>query len=461
MGSLQLPIHSYQLRTAQASTARLVNCYAEAMPNGAKTPARLTRAPGIAAWTTVGNGPIHALHAAHGYLYAVSGTSLYRIDSAKTATLLGDVGTVINIDVSSNTDSVVVVNNPAAYYWNGATFGTISDADFTARGAADVEFIDNYLLFREPDSGRFFGSDVSSATAYDSLYFATAEGYADDLVGLKTDHRQVLLFGSESVEIWENTGRSGFPFERSINGLIELGCIAGRSIAKMDNSVFWVASDYTVRRLEGITPVRVSTHAVEQFLVDNTASSATAYSYAQDGHLFYVLTLPEGTWVYDATAREWHERHNYDKDNYLAQCRAQVFGLELVGNSETNEIGYFDNSTYTEWGDTQRMEWTYQPVYAEGRRAFHKRLEVVLEVGVGLATGQGSAPEIMLDYSDDAGRTWVSMPNRSIGAVGEYRTRVVWHGLGSASQRVYRMAVSDPVKVCVTDTVLDVEGGRL
>jgi len=461
MASLQLPIHSYQLRSKQASSARLLNCYAEATPGDAKAPVLLNRAPGVSVWTTVGDGPIHALHAAHGYLYAVSNTKLYRIDSAKTATLLGDIGTVASIDISSNTDTVVVVNEPAAYYWDGATFGTISDADFTARDAGDVEFIDNYLLFREPDSGRFFGSDLNSATAYDALDFATAEGYADDLVGMKTDHRQVLLFGAESVEIWENIGSTGFPFERAVNGLIEIGCLAGRSIAKIDNSVMWFASDYTIRRLEGITPVRVSTHAVEQSLVDTTAEDAKAYTYSQDGHFFYVLVLPEITWVYDAVTKEWHERQTYGSDTYLPGSHARAFTLELVGNSTTNEIGQLDNEVYAEWGDVQRMEWTYQPVYSEGRTAIHDRLEVILEKGVGLTTGQGSDPQIMLDYSDDGGMTWETLPTRSIGAIGKYETRAVWTSLGSSKNRVYRMAISDPVKVTVTDTLLEVRGGRL
>ena len=112
-------------------------------------------------------------------------------------------------------------------------------------------------------------------------------------------------------------------------------------------------------------------------------------------------------------------------------------------------------------GAIQRMEWTYQPIYANGQRAFHNRLEMVLETGVGLTTGQGSSPEIMLEYSDDGGQTYVSMPNRSLGAIGKYESRVVWHNLGASRQRVYRASVSDPIKVTLTDTLIEVDGGRL
>lgn len=460
---LSLPISSYELRSRPASPQRLVNCYIEALPPGAKTPAILTRAPGIDDWTTVGNGGISAMHVAQslGQLFVVSGSKLYSVDANKTVTELGDIGAPGNIDIDSNTTSVVVVNPPSAYYWDGSTFGQITDTDFTSRGAGDVEFLDNYLLFLEPNSGRFFGSDLASATSYDALSFATAEAATDNIVGMEVDHRQVLLFGSSSLEIWENTGAAGFSFERSLNGYIEQGCLNGRSIAKVDQSVFWLADDYTVRRLDGVTPTRVSTHAIEQRIFDGTPSTATAFHYAQDGHLFYVLRMAEGTFVYDCTTQQWHERQTYGSDTWTVGSAVQFANLVLVADVHSNAIGSINPATYTEFGDTQRMAWTYQPIYAEGHRAFHHRLEMVFEPGVGLTLGQGSDPEIMLDKSEDGGITWQSLPNKKLGQIGHYLNRAVWSALGSSRQRVYRGAVSDPVKAVLADTVVEVEGGRL
>lgn len=455
----QLPIASTTLRSRPSSTARLLNCYAEKLPDDAKSAVLLTRSPGVHAWTTVGTGPIHGAHAALGYVFIVSGTKLYKVDSAQTATELGDIGTVGNLDMDSNGTYVVVVNAPNAFYTDGTTFAQITDVDFTSRGAADVEFVDNWLLFREPNSGRFFAADLGSATSFDALNFATAEGFPDDLVGIKVDHRDVMLFGSETVELWSNTGIAGFPFERATNGFIEIGCLNGRTVVKQDNSVFWLADDYTVRRLEGNVPQRVSTHSVEQSIVGATIDSARAFAYSQDGHLFYVLSFPEVTWVYDATTMAWHERQSYGEDNWSVGCHAQAFGLELVGDATSNKVGYLDSETYTEWSNTMRMEWTYQPVYAEQRLAFHDRLEIVLETGVGLVTGQGSDPQMMLDYSNDGGQTWRTLPNKDIGAIGRYDTRVVWSRLGSSRQRVYRASVSDPIPVNVTDTQIEVRGG--
>jgi hypothetical protein len=99
------------------------------LPPGAKGPYALTRAPGIAAWTTVGNGPIAAMHKALGYLWVVSGSKLYRVDSNKVVTEIGTVGIPTRIDIANNITTIVVVNEPDAYYYDTSTstFGQITE----------------------------------------------------------------------------------------------------------------------------------------------------------------------------------------------------------------------------------------------------------------------------------------------------------------------------------------------
>lgn len=409
--------------------------------------------------TNVGSAsvPCYGLHYALDKLFGVYGSNLYSIDSSNVATLVGSVGSATqqSIDMDHNLTNLVIVNQPNAYYYDGTTLTQIADADFTARGAGDVEFIDNWMVFREPDSGRIFGADFGGVSSFDALNYVTAEGSPDDIVGMKADHRQLILLGEESGEIWENTGISGFPFQRAINGFFELGCLNGRTICKQDNSVFWLANDYTVRRLDGITPVRVSTHAIEQRLHDMTLSTAKAYARSYEGHLLYKLTFDEGCFVYDVTTQLWHEEKSYGYSGSIWRNFAQAFNRDYVGSSIDYRLGIVDPDAYDEAGSTQIMEWTYQPIFTENR-AIHDRLEITVEVAVGGAVTVVD-PQIMLEYSDDDGRTWTSMPQRSLGLMGQYTHQVEWDRLGSPAKgkgRVYKMSVSDAVKVNVTDTLL-------
>ena len=467
MSSLNLPLYSYVHRSAPASPARLVNCHPELLPAGSATQVILTRAPGITAWTTVGSGPIRGMYSKtvtfdagrQDYLYVVSGSEWYYVNSAGTATLIGNIGTPNRIDMASNVDTVVLVNEPRAYYWDGTTFGEITDDDFVSRGAGDVEFLDNFLCFREPNSARWFIADVGSATSFDALQFAIADDSPDELVGMLSDHNLMINFGTDTTEMWENTGVSGFPFERIINGTIEVGCLNAKTVDRVFDQVLWVGDDYTVRRLDGIRPSRVSTHAIEQKLAKETVLDA--FGYEQEGHGFYCLTTSAGTYLYDVMTEEWSERESYGQTNWNIRYHQQFAGKELVGDWNSNKIGYLNYEAYAEWTTTQRMEWTYQPVYAEGQRAFHDRFEIVLETGVGATTGQGNDPKIMLEKSDDGGKTWQALPDKTFGKLGERLSRAVWHNLGSARTRVYRAAVSDPVPVTVRDTLVEVRGGRL
>lgn len=457
MPSMRLPVHSYRLDSITANNSRLVNCFAEAMPDG-KQPIRLTRAPGIVTFSSPTAGAGRGVHQMVGTLYAVVGTTLYSISSAGTATSLGTIaGSAPAWMTNNGTELVIGTDGGTWYVYNGSTLAAISDVDFTTRGARAAAFIDNFIAFVEPNSGRWFVSDLAAATSYSSLNFATAEGAPDRLITIAVDHREVILFGVNSTELWYNAGTSGFPLERSPNGFIELGGVAVHGHCKVDNSVFWLASDLTVRRLSGRTPHRVSQHGFEERLRGySTVTDCVAHPYTFNGHLCAVFRFPTAgeTWVFDVTTSEWHERKTYGYSGWNVSGMVECYGKVLVQDSVSGAIGSLSNSTYTEFGEIQRAEWTYQNIYGENHRIPHSSLEIVCETGVGLATGQGSDPQLTLEISNDGGRTWTTLPTKTIGAQGKYKTRVRWHRLGASRDRVYRCSISDPIQLSVTDTIL-------
>lgn len=460
---LPLPFSSYKLETPQASSRQLVNCFVEQAD--AKGPTLLKRAPGIRAWGeagTMGRG----LHTdpRTGLLYAASGSYLYRVSSTGVATQLGAISGSGHVSMDSNIDSVVVVTNPDAFYYNG-TFGQITDPDFVDRGASHVVFLGNWMIFLEPESGRQFGADFGTVTDFNALNFATAEGSPDNTLQIISDKQQLIQLGALSAEIAANTGAAGYPFERlGSGGDFNLGTVAAFSAALIDNSFSFLASDLTVRLLRGITPVRISTHAIEQAIRALTRKDdAIGLPFTLDGHLFYVLNFPSGerTFIYDVTSQQWHELGAYYNQNWPGVSIAAAYGKILVQDSATGRIGELDPTYRAHWDEPQVMQWTYQNVYAENETAAHDRLEIIFQKGVGLVSGQGSDPVVMLDISDDGGMTWRTLPPREIGKIGQYRARAYWDRLGQSRDRVYRCSVSDPVVTAVLDTQLYTRGGRL
>ncbi|NIP55847.1 MAG: hypothetical protein GWN61_09595 [candidate division Zixibacteria bacterium] len=86
-----------------------------------------------------------------------------------------------------------------------------------------------------------------------------------------------------------------------------------------------------------------------------------------------------------------------------------------------------------------------------------RRFELEVEAGVGLATGQGDDPQVMLSWSDDGGHTWSSEHWRSAGKIGEYKQRLVWNRLGRSRDRRFKIAMTDPVKWVVLAAYADIE----
>lgn len=448
---MRLPFGSYRHTSRAVASSRLVNCFAEQANE--KGPVAIRRAPGVRTVDVYGDGPIRSLHSMNGRLYVVSGSSV--VSGGLSVGTLPGTGYVPSAD---NGRQLVYLTDGQGYVVTNNRVEKITSDNW--RPATSVGFIDQYMVFTERDSGRFFASALGEATEFDSLYFATAEFQPDNLVGLIVDHQEVILAGERTMELWYNSGGAAFPFQRDSNGLIELGCAAAQTLAKLDNSVFWLANDLTVRRLQGVTPVRVSQYAVEQAIAGySVVSDAYAMTYTLEGHLCYVLQFPtEGrSWVFDVTVGEWHERRSYAVNMWRASCSVWHEGQWYVGDKYSGRVGVLDPSTYTEFDDVLRAEWTYPGVYAAHRRAFHHRFDLGIEVGKG---GFGDA-SVMLEFSDDGGSLYTSAGMRDLGREGEYNTQVAWTRLGTARDRVYRCSVTDPVPIAVYDTAIKVDGGRL
>jgi len=453
-------------RSVNAADNRLINLFPEILSSdGGKEPAFLQRAPGLRLLASFGNGPIRGLWTFGGYGYAVSGNKLYQIDTTWTATEKGTVTGTGPVSMVDNGTQLFIAAGADGFIYNANTnvFAQITDPDFP--GASTVGFIDGYFVFTEPNSQKFWVTALLDGTSVDPLDFASAEGSPDDLVALIVDHREVWLFGTTSVEVWYNAGLPDFPLTRIQGAFNEIGCAAAYSVAKLDNGVFWLGADARGRgivyRSNGYNGKRISTHAVEwQIQQYNDISDATAYTYQQDGHSFYVLNFPSAniTWVYDVATEAWHQRAGWLNNSFTrhrGDCQMAFNDEIVIGDYLAGAIYAYDPTVYTEAGTVQKWlrSWRALPTSQNTlKRTAQHSLQLDCESGVGLELGQGSDPQVMLRWSDDGGHTWSNEHWRSMGRVGEYGRRVIWRRLGMTTKlrdRVYEVSGTDPVKIAI------------
>jgi hypothetical protein len=385
---------AYVARSVNAAANRMVNLFPEVVPEGGKEPAFLQRCPGLRLVATVGNGPIRGMWKFGDFLYVASGGKLYRADGNFAVTELGLINGSGPVSMTDNGTQLFVACNPDAFIYNSSTgvFAQVTDPDFP--GAVTVGYLDGYFVFNEPNSQRFWVTSLNDGSAVDPLDFASAEGSPDNIVSLMVDHREVWLFGNNTIEVWYNAGAADFPLERIQGAFMETGCLAPYSVAKLDNSVFWLGSDARgngiVYRNQGYNAQRVSTHAVEwqiqQYAVLN---DAIGYSYQQDGHSFYVLVFPtaQATWVFDVATGLWHERAYWDGVQYRrhrSNCQANFAGQVLVGDWENGRVYAFDPEVYQDGNDVQRWlrSWRALPTGQNTlKRTAHHSLQLDCETG--------------------------------------------------------------------------------
>jgi hypothetical protein len=112
---------------------------------------------------------------------------------------------------------------------------------------------------------------------------------------------------------------------------------------------------------------------------------------------------------------------------------------------------------YTDNGATIRRERVMEALHRDRRLFEVNTFEVEMKAGVGLVSGQGSDPQVMLQYSKDGGNTWSAERWRSIGKIGEFGQRAVWNRFGTMTDFRARLVVTDPIEAAVISAYADVE----
>ena len=391
---------TYVTRSINAADARMVNLFPEVIPEGGKEPAFLQRCPGLALLSTVGVGSVRGLWAFSpndSVGFVVSGNSLYKINNAYAPTLIGTVAGTGPVSMADNGTQLFIAANGPSYIYNATTnvFGQITDPDFP--GAVTVCYLDGYFVFNEPNSQKMWVTTLLDGTSIDPLEFASTEGSPDGLLAVVSNFREVWAFGTNSIEVWYDSGATDFPLQRIQGAFNELGCAAPYSIAKMDNGLFWLGRDRRgqgiVYRANGYQGQRISTHAVEwQIQQYGDMSDAIAYTYQQDGHSFYVLIFPTAntTWVYDAATQAWHERAGFVEGEFTrhrSNCQMAFNNKIVVGDFENGNIYAFDLDVYADNGQIQKWlrTWRALPTGQNNlKRTAHHSLQLDCETGVGL-----------------------------------------------------------------------------
>lgn len=458
---LQFGVQEYQSKDRPISYQRSVNMYPEKQPTNAKTRIANKPTPGTKTLSDVSGAACRGNEVMDGVLYSVLGTTLYKITSGGVATSLGTIpGAALVSMANDGTNLVIVVGN--GYVYNGSSLTQITDPDY--RQSDWVVWQDQYFIFGESNSDRFFFTDVASALSVDGLSITSAEGHPDKIRGAITLKSQLILVGHESIEVWYNAGTSPTAYQRSAMPVISIGCKARNSIKRVRNTFCWLGNDLKIYAWDGAGGRRISNSAIEDEIRDFSGLEDTyADSYSESGHDFYKITFINGnkTWVFDIIEGLWHQMSYYNggyPGKHHTVGHVFCYDKNLCGDYTTGKIYEFKDEYKDDDGQIIQRILSSPPLYADGHRVFVNRLELDIIPGVGLVTGQGSDPKVNLRWSDDGGYTWSSYYERTIGVMGAYKHRVIYNNLGSfEKERVFELVMTDPVRFVISGSEIELE----
>lgn len=462
MPVLEIPIGRREAKAKSpfVSSQSAINCFAERDPEPG-IPDSIYGGPGLTEFADCGAMPIRGAYTFGDSVLAVSGDTLYTIDENGDETARGAITGYDPVIISDNGTHAAIVADAITYLWDGTTLSAITDPDF--RVASSVDFLDQYLAFSERDASRYFLSDLASASSYDALQVATAEYKPDRLLRVFADGGELLLFGTKTVEGRYNAGSSPFPLQKTQTRL-DYGLAGRDAVARIDNTVAWLAPDGTLRTLRSDSPIAVADPSITTAIQGWTnPGSARAFSFSIRGHEWLALRHAQGCYLWDATTGLWSRRQSHNSDTWRVACGTRAFGHELFGDAESGKIWRLNPDSHAEGSDPLVRSLVSRTLGPGGAPFTLNKVEIEMEVGVGLATGQGSNPQVWLELSHDGGRTYGSRMLRSMGAMGNRNLRVAWNGpFGDFLPHggVIKLSCSDPVPFVVTRAWADITVNR-
>lgn len=454
---IPFPLSSSPGFDTHESGGRLINAFAEPLSDTAISDRVYRRVPGLVQFGTSGQTGFRAGIVVNGIAYtAWNGKLVKHTAAGGSPTLVGNLngskrGWFARNNAASPDQVFVDPDGNIATFTSATVTNGYPDADLPA--VSSVTSIDGYLVFGCGD-GRCFATDLNS-TAVNALSFGRAEARPDGLIRALTHGSQLVLMGSETLEIWTDQGLSPFPFARSTvipRGLAGPYAVAGYEDG-FSKELIWAAEDNTVVQLNGYTPEKISPPDLDR-AIEAVADKSTldASAYMAGGHAFWELSCPAWTWVRDLNTGMWHERRRYLGNRSRIVGAFPAFGKWLAGDTQSGTLAQITSAAHADLGSPLPATIESGPVANFPHRTRMARADFNFSVGVGVAAGLDpieTDPSVELSWSIDGGRTWSAPRVRKLGRQAKGNQRITINNLGQAGPYGprFRVTVSDPVYV--------------
>ena len=467
--------------SAEVSAQECLNVYPVYNEPGASNPTALRSPFGLTEFSSDNaDGPCRALISAQAddgqvRLFTINGSNFYELDTAGNRTLLNGsdpiaAGARVQWAFNGLVIALLVPGTPVGYFFtlNGDVFETITDTAYIDYGDKyDVTYKDGFFVYIT--LFEFFLSSIrtdNDGKNFDGLDFATAEINPDRNVSCQTIRNELYIFGTESIEVFQNVGALDFPFARVNGAHVDRGLsipFPDLCIPFQDSYVFVGAGrneGVAIWRGVSASSQRLSTPAIENLLQETLktgpAGEPYLFRYSEQGHYFFGLNFyNQFTILYDETASQlaqkpiWHRRESnslsYWRASHIEEAGNRIFACDTVDA----RIGELELTVGTEYTETLTRRFNTSYTQAEGERWRCPWVELHTENDV--APPNAVLPEpgnVTLRFSDDGGYSFIGEQSKPMPQNQASIQRTRFQRLGQADfSRVWQFetAINQPI----------------
>ena len=284
-------------------------------------------------------------------------------------------------------------------------------------------------------------TELSDPTQVNPLKYGSSEVDPDPVVALLKLRNEVYALNRNTIEVFDNVGGDLFPFARIDGAQIQKGVIGTQGCCVYIDRIAFLGGGRneapSIYVGAAATTQKISTQEIDELLLTYTeAQLATVKLEARNdkSHRHLYVHLPDRTIVYDAAASEalgdqvWFTLTStiVGFSQYRARNLVWAYDKWLVGDPQSNSIGYLVQDTGHHWGQQVRWEFGTLIVYNEGNGAIFNRLELVSLTG---SVAFGKNPQISTSYSID-GLSYSQDRSIAVGTIGNTAKRLAWFQQG-------------------------------
>jgi hypothetical protein len=451
---------AYTDRYPQLAADQLINLYPQPVESGTgRSPAGLVGTPGLRQFAGGLAGAVRGLWAGGDLCFCAAGSQLYQVYETGGVKSWGNIDDdQLPVGMFPTQDELFIVSAGKGWRWGGSTVEAVLLGGGSQLEASAGAFLDGHFLAIDPSVSpiRFRRSATFDASTWATLNYAEKEAHGDGLLWMMADHKDLWLWGTDTLEIWRqnySANPDAFPWEPDPGAFQQIGNVAPYATVQMPRGTGWLAGDtrgeiYALWS-QGYNPKRISTHAVEAAWSNYTGKAdAEAYVYAEDGHYFWVISFPndDATWVYDVTTGLWHQRGWWDGATvrrHRSRGHAFVWNKHLVGDFQHGTIYQMSLDLSSDDGVAIHRRRRAPYIVEAEQKIFYHQFQLVADLNV--------ATDFTLAWSDDGAESFVGNLVVNSGAPADDQ-RIQWRRLGSARHRVFQVsALSSTAKIALVD----------